>query len=158
MPIRLLIRCTMKCTYVMVFLSLAAAVTAQQLDSKIQIGDHKLHLVCMGKGSPTVVFEAGMGDGGSVWNGVQQKIAETTRACSYDRAGVGSSDPASNLPRGGEAITAELHLLLANAGIPPPYVLVGHSVGGIFVRLFASRYPREVVGMVLLLSSLKHRG
>ena len=118
----------------------------------VDVGGYRLHLACEGEGSPTVVLEAGMGDPSSIWALVQPQIAQTTRVCAYDRAGLGWSE-LSPKPRTAENIVGELHTLLHNAGVPGPYVLVGHSIGGIYVRLFAHTYPDEVAGMVLLDSS-----
>jgi len=115
----------------------------------IDVGGHRLHLVCVGSGSPTVVFEAGMSDAWVSWDRLLPELATTTRACAYDRAGIGYSDPGP-LPRDSRRIVAELHALLERAGERPPYVLVGHSFGGYNVRLFASEHPDEVVGMVLV--------
>ncbi|GLQ98333.1 alpha/beta hydrolase [Dyella mobilis] len=107
----------------------------------------RLNLLCMGQGSPTVVFDAGMGDETAVWGFVQPVIAKLTRTCSYDRAGIGFSDPATR-PGTSANIVDDLHNLLVHARIPAPYVLVGHSYGGLNMLLFASRYRSEVVGMV----------
>lgn len=113
--------------------------------------DHgrRLNIYCRGLGSPTVVFDAGLGDSSSSWGLVQPAIAAGTRACSYDRAGLGFSDPA-NRPSTARNIADDLHSLLAAANIKPPYVLVGHSSSGLSNRVFADRYFDEVVGMMLL--------
>ena len=116
------------------------------------VGDLDLHLYCAGEGSPTVILEAGAGSPSSGWVWVQEKVAVFTRVCSYDRAGFGWSSPASG-PLSSEQVAATLHELLAVAGIPGPYVLVGHSDGGVYVRAFQALYPPEVVGMVLVDSS-----
>jgi len=110
----------------------------------------------MGTGSPTVVLESGMGDGSAAWMPVQRRMANTTRVCSYDRAGIGNSDAAGGQPRSGTEITEDLHALLRKAKVAPPYVMVGHSVGGLLVRRYAVSYPAEVAGMVLVDSS--HEG
>lgn len=115
----------------------------------IDVGDHRLHIVCMGEGSPTVVLDA-LGDGTSAhWGWVQPVVAETTRVCAYDRAGRGWSE-AGPPPRDGRTIAQELHTLLANAGIEGQKVLVGHSFGGMIGRIYADLYPEEVAGMVLV--------
>ena len=110
------------------------------------VGGRKMHIDCRGEGSPAVILDAGLGDTYLSWRKVQPQIAAFTRACSYDRAGLGYSDP-SPLPRTSEVIAKELHTLLQAAQIAPPYVLVGHSMGGYDVRLYASLYRDEVAGM-----------
>ncbi len=115
----------------------------------VQVNDHSLHLYCIGAGSPTVVLEAGSGQWSLDWSLVQPEIARFTRVCAYDRAGYGWSEPGPQ-PRSGQQIVTELHNLLHNAGIEGPYLLVGHSLGGRYVRLYADRYPDEVVGLVLV--------
>ncbi|HTS06035.1 MAG TPA: alpha/beta hydrolase [Candidatus Eisenbacteria bacterium] len=115
----------------------------------VEVNGHKMHILCAGKGSPTVVLDSGMGDSYLSWRKVQPQIAGFTRVCSYDRAGLGYSEP-SGEPRTSKVIAAELHGLLHADGIAPPYVLVGHSMAGFDVRLYASAYPGEVAGMVLV--------
>jgi len=109
----------------------------------------RLNLYCMGSGSPTVVFESGWEDWAPSWSKVQPEVAKWTRACSYDRAGAGFSDPGP-MPRTSVRIADELHRALHNAGAKGPYILVGHAFGGDIVRTFADRYMREVAGMVLV--------
>jgi pimeloyl-ACP methyl ester carboxylesterase len=111
----------------------------------------KLFLNCAGSGSPTVILEAGAGGGASAWTQVQAEIAAFARVCSYDRANIpgGASDPAQK-PRTAGDVVADLHAALAASGVPGPFVLVGHSDGGLFVRLYASLHPDEVVGLVLV--------
>jgi pimeloyl-ACP methyl ester carboxylesterase len=111
--------------------------------------DAHLNLYCMGSGSPTVVFESGWEDWAPSWSRVQPEVATWTRACSYDRAGAGFSDPGP-MPRTSVRIANELHSVLHNAGAQGPYILVGHAFGGDIVRTFAVRYMREVAGMVLV--------
>lgn len=115
----------------------------------VDVGGHRLHLVCAGSGRPAVVFDAGLADAWVVWERVLLGLAPTTRVCAYDRAGVAWSEPGP-LPRTGLQIAAELHELLTGAGLAGPFVLVGHSVGGMHVRTFAVRYPEEVAGIVLV--------
>jgi pimeloyl-ACP methyl ester carboxylesterase len=115
-------------------------------------GGRKLHIICSGMniaGSPTVLLEAGSGNPASIWNRVQPEVAKFTRVCSYDRASLGSSDPVP-AQRTIVALTEDLHTLLASAKVSGPYIMVGHSLGGILVRLYASYYPAEVAGMVLV--------
>ncbi len=113
------------------------------------VGGFRMHIYCTGEGSPTVILESGLGDSYLSWRKVQPQIAKFTRVCSYDRAGLGYSESSSQ-PRTSKVIAGELHTLLKAAGIAPPYVLVGHSMGGYNVRLYASLYRSEVVGMVLV--------
>jgi pimeloyl-ACP methyl ester carboxylesterase len=109
----------------------------------------RLNLYCTGKGSPTVVFDSGGGDETIAWAPVQPVIAVHTQACSYDRAGLGFSDPSKRTSDSAN-IVDDLHRLLTAAAIKPPYVLVGASYGGLNVRLYADTYPAEVAGMVLV--------
>jgi pimeloyl-ACP methyl ester carboxylesterase len=111
-------------------------------------GTH-LSLYCTGTGTPAVVFDSGWGDWAPVWTIVQPAVTKWTRACSYDRAGAGFSDPGP-MPRTSLRIAAELRRALHNAGIQGPYVLVGNAFGGDNVRTFAARYPAEVAGLVLV--------
>jgi pimeloyl-ACP methyl ester carboxylesterase len=116
---------------------------------RVDVGGYRLHVRCVGEGSPTVVLDAGLGGFSLDWSLVQPELAATTRVCAYDRAGYGWSDP-SPKPRTPSQIADELHTLLVNAGIEGPYVLVGHSAAGKHVRLYANRYPQEVSGMVFV--------
>ncbi len=118
----------------------------------IDVGGYRMHINCAGEGGPVVVLDSGLGDSYISWYKVQPEIAKFTRVCSYDRAGFGYSD-STYRPRTSKVMAEELHTLLRNASIPPPYVLVGHSMGGYNVRLFASLYPNEVAAMVLVDSS-----
>jgi pimeloyl-ACP methyl ester carboxylesterase len=115
----------------------------------IDVGGFRMHIDCSGMGSPAVILDSGMGDGYLSWRKVQPQIAQFARVCSYDRAGFGYSD-SSPKPRTSEIFAEELHALLRNAGVSPPYVLVGHSMGGYDVRLYASHYRSEVAGMILV--------
>lgn len=112
-------------------------------------GGRRMNILCVGTGTPTVVFESGLGDPIRAWAGVQPHIAKRTRACSYDRAGLGFSDPSGRSGTASNAVD-DLHLLLNAASIRPPYVLVGHSMGAMYVRLFAARHRFEVAGLVLV--------
>jgi pimeloyl-ACP methyl ester carboxylesterase len=107
----------------------------------------KMRINCIGQGSPTVVLEAGGGNDGLNWGGVQPVLARTTRVCSYDRAGYGGSDAAPP-PRDADHIAEDLHELLHAAGVQFPVVLMGHSIGGLFIREYASHYPTEVAGLI----------
>jgi pimeloyl-ACP methyl ester carboxylesterase len=112
-------------------------------------GGRKMNIYCVGHGSPTVIFDAGLGDQIRAWAAVGPEISKRTRACAYDRAGLGFSDP-SNRAGSAENSVDDLHKLLSATSIAPPYILVGHSLGGMYVRLFADHYRSEVVGMVLV--------
>jgi pimeloyl-ACP methyl ester carboxylesterase len=116
---------------------------------RFDVGGYKMHMDCTGEGTPTVILNAGLGDTYLSWRKVQPQIAKFVRVCSYDRAGLGYSDSSSR-PRTSKDIAEELHALLQAAHVAPPYVLVGHSLGGYEVRLFASLYRNEVAGMVLV--------
>jgi pimeloyl-ACP methyl ester carboxylesterase len=118
----------------------------------VDVGDHSLHINCVGRDGPTVILEAANGGMSAHWVRVQQQLAQTTRVCSYDRAGLGWSELGPE-PRDAKQVTSELHTLLANAGTEGPYVLVGHSYGGLYARMYAAQYPEEVAGMVLVDSS-----
>jgi len=115
----------------------------------VDIGGYRLHLYCLGHGSPAVILDSGLGDSYYSWRKVQRQMAEFTQVCSYDRAGYGYSDH-SPLPRRSQVFAEELNKLLVNAYIPPPYVLVGHSLGGANIRLYASSHLSSVAGMVLV--------
>jgi pimeloyl-ACP methyl ester carboxylesterase len=115
----------------------------------IDVGGYRLHLHCEGEGHPTAVFEAAMWDAGLTWSLVQPDVSTLTRACVYDRAGLGWSDPSPS-PRTADVMVEELRALLTVAEVASPYVLVAHSSSGILARLFAHRYPKDVAGMVLV--------
>ncbi|MBN9316620.1 MAG: alpha/beta hydrolase [Devosia sp.] len=121
----------------------------------VDVGGYRMHLDCRGEGSPTVVMDAGLGGSSLDWSLVQADVALTTRVCSYDRAGMGWSD-ASPQPRTPGHIAEELHSLLRMAGVPGPYVLVGHSLAGKNIRMLASAHPDEVAGMVLVDARSEH--
>lgn len=123
----------------------AVPVSGQMVD----VGGHRLYVNCTGSGSPTVVLEAGLWQTSSYWDPIATAVAADTRVCTYDRAGRGESEPASG-PQDGIAIAADLHTLLEGAQEDGPYLLVGHSSGGVYIRIFASEYPNQVAGMVLL--------
>ncbi len=116
---------------------------------RIDVGGHRLHLWTSGVASPTVVFEAGLPGSVLGWTHILPELSRFARVAAYDRAGLGWSD-AGPEPRSAERIVSELRTLLQRAGIPPPYVLVGHSFGGLTTRLFAARFPDEVAGLVLV--------
>jgi pimeloyl-ACP methyl ester carboxylesterase len=122
------------------------------------VGDYRLHLYCTGdaspanatgEGSPTVILEAGSGFPALTWYLVQKEVRGFSRVCSYDRPGYGWSDSASG-PLSPAQVATDLHKLLETAGVPGPYILVGHSAGGYYIRAYVNQYPSEVVGMVLV--------
>jgi pimeloyl-ACP methyl ester carboxylesterase len=122
----------------------------------IDVGGFKMHIYCEGTGSPTVIMETLSGGTSSYWGWVQPEVAKGTRVCVYDRAGRGWSEPDPE-PQSLARTVRNLHTLLENANITGPYVLVGHSIGGIYVRQFAAEYPDEVVGMALVDASNPHQ-
>src|SRR5437763_10862994 len=109
----------------------------------------RLNLYCTGSGSPTVVFDSGWEDWAPAWSVLQPQVAKFTRACSYDRAGAGFSEPGP-MPRTSVRIANELHTALHNAGVGGPYILAGSAFGGDNVRVFADRYMSEVAGLVMV--------
>jgi pimeloyl-ACP methyl ester carboxylesterase len=119
---------------------------------RVDIGGRSLHLYCSGEGPVTVLLENGLGGNYAAWRLVQPSIAQFARVCNYDRAGMGWSDP-SDRPTRAEFVTDDLHKLVSVAGLKPPFVLVGWSAGGVFVRRYYADYPGGVIGMVLVDSS-----
>jgi len=115
----------------------------------VDVGGYRMHVHCMGTGSPTVVLNSGAGGFSAEWSLVQPELAKTTRVCAFDRAGLGWSEPGP-APRSPAHIADELHALLTNAGIEGPLVLVAHSAGGKHARLYAQRHPERVAGIVLV--------
>lgn len=118
----------------------------------VDVGDHKLHIQCLGEeraGVPTVVVETGIWDCSQSWQLVQKELAAFTRVCTYDRAGYGWSEKGKS-PRTFEQAVFELKILLQKKGIKPPFILVGHSLGGPIIRIFQNKYPEEVKGIVLV--------
>jgi pimeloyl-ACP methyl ester carboxylesterase len=142
-------------TGIFLALSLAAGLAAEPQGSPeprgrlIDIGGYKLNLYATGAGQPSVVLIAGAGDFSFDWSLVQDRVSAFAKVCSYDRAGLAWSDPGPT-PRTMRQDAYELHLLLQKAGVPGPYVLAGHSIGGLIARVFAQQYPGDVAGMVLV--------
>ena len=115
----------------------------------VDVGGHRLHLLCVGSGAPTVILESGLGEAAAYWGWISNALAQETRVCAYDRAGRGWSDAVAT-SQDGVAVATDLHILLDRAHVTGPFVLVGHSSGAEYVRIFAGRYPEQVAGMVLL--------
>jgi pimeloyl-ACP methyl ester carboxylesterase len=126
------------------------------LGEMVDVGGYDLHLNCTGggEGAPTVVMDSGLGGTVLDWQLVQPKVAKFARVCTYDRAGMGWSDSGAQ-PRTSQQVVRELHTLLSNAEVRGPFVLVGHSFGGTNMQVYASQYPNEVAGMVLVDSALE---
>jgi pimeloyl-ACP methyl ester carboxylesterase len=123
----------------------------------VRLPDHRqMNFRCLGHGSPTVLLEAGFGAGSNAWGAVAPRIAGVTQVCAYDRAGYGFSD-AGPMPRDGAGIARDLDAGLKAAHIAGPYVVVGHSSGGLYARLFAARRIRDIVGLVFVDSSVEHQ-
>ncbi|TMD96717.1 MAG: alpha/beta hydrolase, partial [Chloroflexi bacterium] len=135
--------------------TIASAVDASSYPAPgrlIDVGGYRLHLYCTGTGrpgSPTVILDEGQARTSLGWSKVQPGVASFTRVCSYDRAGYGWSDTGP-LPRTAGRMVTELHTLLARAGVAGPYVLVGHSYGGLIMQLYTYTYPQQVAGLVLV--------
>jgi pimeloyl-ACP methyl ester carboxylesterase len=121
------------------------------------VGGYRLACRQAGQGVPTVVLEMGLGAAGSTYDHIAQTIAAGTRVVWYDRASVGRSDPAPFTPRTIADLAADLHALLQAAQIPSPYLLAGHSLGGLTVRYYQQRYPTDVVGLVLIDAAFEHQ-
>ena len=132
---------------------LIPAIAGSSPTGLIDIGGYRLFIDCRGTGSPTVVLDAGLGGSGANWIDVQRPASKSTRICSYDRAGRFRSDPRSADIATTDRIVSELHTLLSNANVRPPYVLGGHSIGGLTMRYFTLKYPDEVSGLVMADSS-----
>ena len=130
----------------------AAPNEPQTTGELISVGSRKLHIHCTGTGTPTVIVENGGAAFSFDWELVQPQVARFTRICTYDRAGYAWSDPGPEFDTFDQA-SHDLHMLLANAGMHAPYVLVGHSLGGMLVRYYQAKYPTDVVGVVLVDSS-----
>ena len=129
-------------------LGAATAVARAGAGKMIDVGGHRLYIECSGSGGPAVILQPGLGASSSAWASIAPTVAATTTVCSYDRAGHGRSDEAGR--QDGIALATDLHVLLERAGVPGPYILVAHSSGGPYVRVFAAQYPDAVAGMVLL--------
>ena len=133
----------------LLLLAAAPPTLAGQAPQLVDIGGLRLDVVRAGAGAPAVVFEAGLGDPLSDWDRVWPAVAQFTTVVAYSRSGIGRSEPGPE-EHTARLAAAELHALLARLRIPPPYVLVGRSYGGILVRLYTSLYPADVAGLVLV--------
>jgi pimeloyl-ACP methyl ester carboxylesterase len=131
------------------FIPFAGAQSWPPTGQLVDIGGYKLHIHATGEGKPVIVLIAGAGDFSFDWSLVQPGVSRFARLASYDRAGLAWSDLGPT-PRTMKQDAYELHLLLQGAGLAPPYVLVGHSVGGLIARVYATQFPEEVAGMVLV--------
>lgn len=116
---------------------------------RYDVNGHQMHIVCMGEGSPAVILQAGASAESLWWYRVQHQLAEHTHVCAFDRPGMGWSQPAST-PRDPVTQAREVHLLLEQAGIEAPYIMAGHSFGAIWTRIYASEYPEDISGIVLV--------
>jgi pimeloyl-ACP methyl ester carboxylesterase len=138
-----------------IYQAIATAVherTSSPPGEMVDVDGHLMHINCIGQGSPTVILDAANLGMSAHWVRVQQQLSKTTRVCAYDRAGLGWSEPGPE-PRDARQISSELHTLLKGADTEGPYVLVGHSYGGLYARMYAARYSEEVAGMALVDSS-----
>lgn len=134
----------------------AASPDAGALKGDFDVGGRTIHLSCEGSGNPVVVVDAGMGTApaeDSAWQQIAHRVAAVTRVCLYDRAGLGASAKPPPGPRTGADAAADLHVALRAAHVPGPYLLVGHSIGGLHAQVFASRYPSDTAGLVLVSST-----
>ena len=120
------------------------------------VNGHRMRMECVGSGTPTIILESGLGTDALVWGAVQPALAKTTRVCSYDRAGLGWSDAVAG-PRDAVHIAAQLHELLLQANVSGPLVLMGHSIAGVYLRETLTRYPEQIVGLVLVDSSTPYQ-
>jgi pimeloyl-ACP methyl ester carboxylesterase len=145
----------------LVLLGVAFQAVAVELDKRnypprgqlYTVNGHQMHIVCAGEGSPTVILQAGGAADSIWWHQVQNQLAEHTRVCAFDRPGMGWSEPTTE-PRDALTLTGELHTLLEEADVTPPYVMAGHSWGAVLTRIYAAQYPQEIEGIVLVDSAL----
>jgi pimeloyl-ACP methyl ester carboxylesterase len=146
--------CARKCRWVIATIALCmamsqAAFAREGSANSISVGGRKVQIVAKGDGSPTVVFESGFAGGLFLWNPALDKVATRTHVLAYERAGLGASDMGPD-PRTAKQIALELHELLRVSSAPRPYVIVGHSMGGLYTRVFAHEYPQDVAAMVFV--------
>src|SRR4051794_40122538 len=136
-------------------ISRATAPNVAMRGQLVDVGPYRLHFECTGSGGPTVILEPGGGGSAASMGHITPAVARDSRVCVYDRAGRGWSEPAAD-PPDGEQIATDLHNLLDRAHVRGPYVLAGHSFGGLYVRTYAAKYPQEVAGLVLVDSTASH--
>ncbi len=132
-----------------VFITTVQAKDKQWPGEMIDIGTHKMHINCIGEGTPSIIIDSGVGGFSLEWIRIQNNLAEDVRICSYDRAGYGWSEPGPK-PRTTAQISFELKKLLDEANVPGPYLMVGHSFGGYNIRYFANLFPDDIAGMVFV--------
>ena len=139
---------------VVIFINFAPKV-AESHDARLEVGGVNLHIETLGTSGPAVVFEAGLGNDSTTWKLVAGPIATFARVVLYDRPGLGRSSSLKdkNAPVTAVEVATRLRALLAAAEIQPPYILVGHSLGGLYLQMFAREYPKDVSGVILLDSS-----
>jgi pimeloyl-ACP methyl ester carboxylesterase len=133
------------------FTTVTGALAASQAPGPgrlVDVGGHRLYIECAGSGGPTVILQSGLGESSKYWSRIVATVSSATKVCAYDRGGHGRSDAVG--PQDGLAVADDLYRLLQNADVGGPYVLVGHSSGGPYLRVFASQHPDEVAGVVLL--------
>jgi pimeloyl-ACP methyl ester carboxylesterase len=128
----------------------ATATPITELSGKFEVNGHLLFIKCLGTGSPTIVLEAGEGGTVQGFGSIQNKLAKRTTTCAYDRANNGRSERGVPTPRTAKDVVDDLYILLETAEVPGPYLLVGHSAGGMLVQLYARTYPDQVVGVVAM--------
>lgn len=136
-------------TVLLVFVTSCTPSNELPLDEMVDVGTHSLYIHCLGRGRPTIVIDTGLGESYESWGHVITTLSRQTRVCAHDRAGYGRSEPGP-MPRDSQRAANELHLLLANSGEDGPFLLVGHSLGGLNMQVYASTYPEEVAGLFLL--------
>jgi len=145
----------------LVVLGMAFQAIAIELDKRnypppgqlYSVNGHSMHLVCLGEGSPTVILQAGGAADSTWWYWVQRQLAAHTRVCAFDRPGMGWSESTTD-QRDALTLMSELHALLAQANVRPPYIMAGHSWGAVLTRIYAAQYPQEIEGLVLVDSAL----
>lgn len=152
---QLLIKMNQKITFLILFTLLLLSCKNDEPDyrfsDKYDVGGYKLFLLSYGQNKPTIILESGIGEGGTAsgWDVVQNNVKDFAQVCLYDRAGLGQSEEGIK-PRTTTQIAVELHTLLETAGIEPPYIMVGHSMGGLHIQTFAKLYPNDIAGMVFV--------